>query len=67
LTYYVSNSDIAQRKPEFEKMFREMFLLLEGEQDLLQRVTFQTLITNFALIVLLSYIAACVIAKLRKR
>ena len=67
LTYYVSNSEIAQRKPEFEKMFREMFLLLEGEQDLVQRVTFQTLITNFALIVMLSYIAACAIAKLRTR
>jgi hypothetical protein len=48
-------------------MFREMFLLLEGEQDLVQRVTFQTLITNFALIVMLSYIAACAIAKLRTR
>jgi hypothetical protein len=67
LTYYVSNSEITQRKPELEKMFREMFLVFEGEQDMIQRVMFQTLITNFVLIVLLGYIAACAIAKLGKR
>ena len=67
LTYYVANSEIAQRKPELEKMFQEMFLVFEREQGLVQHVMLQSLITNFALIVLLSYIAACAIAKLGTR
>ena len=65
LTYYVENSELASRKPELQKLFREFFLMIQDNLDLVQQITLQISATNVAVIILLSYVAACVITRIK--
>jgi hypothetical protein len=62
MTYYVESSDVTAHKAEFQKLFKEFFALMDPE--LVQRITLQSTVTNVVVLVFLSYVAACVIAKL---
>jgi|GEM_PF-4909466 len=65
LTYYVENSEFMSRKPELQKLFQEFFLMVQGDLELVRRITVQSFATNLAVIILLSYTAACIIAKMK--
>jgi hypothetical protein len=65
LTYFVENSEFTSRKPELQKLFQEFFLMVQGDIELVQRITMQSFATNVAVIILLSYAAACIIAKMK--
>jgi hypothetical protein len=61
MMYYVESSDFMADKPEFQKLFGDMFALIDP--NLMLRITLQSTVTNGVVLVLLSYLAACVIAK----
>jgi hypothetical protein len=65
LTFLVENCDLVTRKAESQKIFREFSLFLEGTPEVVQRITVQRIATETAAIILLSYGAAYIIAKMK--
>ena len=65
MIFYVSTSDLALQKPEFEKMIREFVCFTNGrDKGLLQFITLRITATHVALVLMLSYLAACFTIKL---
>ena len=63
LTYYIENSELMSRGPEFQKLFQEFFSMVDLEMA--QRITTKSFSTNTVVVIALSYAAACIIDKFK--